>query len=227
MMFLMRLHSRFLVATGLILLSSLVIAPQAGYAQQKIANGAIAAQVVGRVKLNADLTVKLYGYFTAMEGVPGSIFSGPKGENTAMFTFAADTTSATIIKNGDMVTAVASPLDGQYTTLSVYYNATPSTRDLTNPDDFTQGQLVAQFRSRSGSVSLLPGGHFQGSAGLSLLSSVQFTFGDQPLNISSIVNGMSLTVFGPAPSFDSILAGLVSDGFFTVPYAGTALAGSN
>src|SRR5579883_1624962 len=77
--------------------------------------GTIGAQVVGRVLIQPDLTIKLYGYFTYVQGIQGSIFSGSPSENTAMLTFSADPTAATLISNGDIIQGLENPANGQFT----------------------------------------------------------------------------------------------------------------
>jgi hypothetical protein len=59
------------------------------YAQSptRLPNAAIGSQVLGRVQVNADFSVNIYGYFSFLQGVTGPIFSGPPSESTAMFTF--------------------------------------------------------------------------------------------------------------------------------------------
>ena len=217
-------HFKASATLGLAVLSLLAIAPDPSYAQNRIPSGTVAAQVLGRVRLNSDFSVNLYGYFTYMEGIQTSIFNGPPSENTATFTFSAEPTNAALFKNGDLVHALENPVNGQYTTLSVYYNPAPSSRDLANPDDFKQGSLVAQFRSRAGAVNVLPSKTFQASAGLSLLSTSVVFLNGQALTIGSLVSTMSLNLFGPSPSFDDILAGLGTDGSYTIPFSGTGTA---
>jgi len=213
-----RLFSSILIALALVPLSATPAAAQ------RLGGGAVAAQVLGRVRLNADFSVNLYGYFTAMESISGSLFNGAPGENTALFTFVAQPTGAMLIKNGDLVHGLENPPNGQFTTLTVYYNGSPSTRDINNPDDFAQGMPVASFRSRSAAVNVLPGSTFQASAGLAILSSSFFYLNGQPTNIASIVNALSLTLSGASPSFDAITAGLGTDGFYSFPFAGSAIA---
>ncbi len=115
------------------------------------------------------------------------------------------------------------PANGQYTILNVYYNATPSTRSLTSPADFTQGQLVATFRSQAGVVNISGSGAFQASAGLTLDTSTAFVLSNgQTLNFSSLANALSLNLFGSAPSLDVIAAGIQANGNFSIPLAGTS-----
>ncbi|HEY3840503.1 MAG TPA: hypothetical protein VGL72_28220 [Bryobacteraceae bacterium] len=206
----------------IVLAGYLAIGSQSGYAQASLPSGTIGAQVVGRILIQADLTVKLYGYFTYMQGVPGPLFSGTPGENTAMLTFSADPTAATLISNGDIIQALENPVNGQFTNLTVYYNANPSARSLANPDDFTQGQSVALFQSRAGAVNISASGTFQATGALNTQTGSFFFINNQPVNIYNLVSGLTLNLFGPAPSLSTITAGLAANGNFSIPLAGTA-----
>lgn len=209
---------------GLAALSLLAISPERTYAQGRIPAGAVAAQLVGRARLNADFSINVYGYFTFMEGIQSPMFAGSPGENTALFTFSAQPTNAALLANGDMLSALENPVNGQYTTLTVYYNPSPSSRDIANPDDFTQGVVVAQFRSRGAAVNVLPSKTFQASGGLSFLSAGVVVLNGQTLTLDSLVSSLSLNLFGPAPSFDDLIAGLAANGSYSLPFAGTATA---
>jgi len=221
------LRLKFSAAAGvpaLALLTYLAVGPQRIQAQSSgpVANGSIGAQVLGRVRLQPDFSVKLYGYFTYIAGVPGSIFTGVPSENTAMLTYSAEPTGATLIRNGDIVQGLENPANGQYTVLSIYYNPNPSSRNILSPDDFTQGQLIAKFRSRAAAVNIAASGSFQATSGLSMETSSFFIINGQPMNFANIANGLSLSLFGPAPSFDTITAGLLNDGSASISLSGTA-----
>ena len=200
----------------------LAFGPRNGYSQSSLPAGTIGAQVVGRILIQPDLTVKLYGYFTYMQGVPGPLFSGPPSENTAMLTFSADPTAATLISNGDIIQALENPVNGQFTNLTVYYNANPSSRSLANPDDFTQGQSVALFHSRAAAVNISASGTFQATGALNSQTGSFFFINNQPVNIYNLVTGLTLNLFGPAPSLSTIAAGIAANGNFSIPLAGTA-----
>jgi hypothetical protein len=203
----------------------LATGPQNSYSQAPpapLANASIGAQVLGRVSIQPDFSVSLYGYFTFMSGVPGPIFSGDPSENTAMLTYWAEPTGATLLHNGDILQGLEKPVNGQYTILNVYYNPNPGPRNLLTPDDFKQGQLVAQFRSRAAVVNVASPGSFQATAGIVLDSSSDFTINGSTFNIANVTNGMSIALFGPAPSLTSIAQGLLTDGSFSIHLAGTA-----
>ena len=207
-------------------LSTYFAVAQNGFSQttgtSPLTTGTIGAQVLGRVLIQSDLTVKLYGYFTYMEGVPGPIFSGVPSENTAMLTFSADPTAATLISNGDIIQGLENPLNSQFTNLNVYYNSSPTTRSLLSPGDFTQGQLIAQFQSHAAAVNVSASGTFQATGALTIQTGSYFFINNQPANLFNMVTGLNLNLFGPAPSLATIAAGVVSNGNFSIPLAGTA-----
>jgi hypothetical protein len=199
------------------------LAVQSGCAQSTpLSTGSIGAQVVGRILIQSDLSVKLYGYFTYMQGVPGPLFSGTPSENTAMLTFSADPTAASLISNGDIIQGLENPSNGQFTNLTVYYNASPSSRSLASPDDFTQGQAVAQFHSRAAAVSISASGTFQATGALNPQTGSFFFINNQPVNIFNMVNGLTMNLFGPAPTLSTIMTGIMNNGNFSIPLAGTA-----
>ena len=221
------LRLKFFAAPGLpalALVTYLAVGSQPIHAQSSgpLPNGSIGAQVLGRVRIQPDFSIKLYGYFTYVAGVPGSIFTGAPSENTAMLTYSAEPTGAALIRNGDIVQGLENPANGQYTILSIYYNPNPSSRNILNPDDFTQGQLIAKFRSRAAVVNIAASGSFQATSGLTMDTSSFFIINGQPMNFANLASGLSLSLFGPAPSFDSITAGLLNDGSASVSLSGTA-----
>jgi len=197
--------------------------PQKSYAQSTpLPAGAISAHVLGRVQILPDFSVKVYGYFTFVTGAPSSIFNGAPSENTAVLTFAADPTAATLISNGGVIQGLENPVNGSFTAMSLYYNSNPAGRNILNPDDFTQGQKVATFRSRAAVVNITSSGNFQGTSGLALDTADTFVVNGQPLNIGSLISALNLTVFGPAPTLDSVAASLLTDGSVSIPFSGTA-----
>jgi hypothetical protein len=210
----------------LALVTYLAAGSQNGYPQPtgsaSLAVGTIGAQVLGRVLIQSDLSVKLYGYFTYMQGVPGPIFSGAPSESTAIMTFSADPTAATLVPNGDVTQGLENPVNGQFTNLNVYYNPNPSSRNLLNPDDFTQGQLVAQFHSRAAAVSITAPATFQATGALTLQTANYFIINNQPISLFNLVSGLTLTLSGHAPPINAIAAGILANGSFSIPLSGTA-----
>ena len=212
------------------ILTYLAIAPQNSYAQfppvARIPNGAVGAQVLGRVQVQPDFSMIMYGYFSYMEGLPGAIFAGDPSENTAMLTFSAVPTAATLIQNGNILHGLEKPVNGQSTSLYVYYNPSPTSRDILNPSDFTQGILIATFHSRAAAVNIFAAGNFQATGVLALDTAPAFVLNGQLLSLGSLVNALSLNLSGSAPTSDGLTQGLATDGNFSIPFAGTAYAAS-
>jgi hypothetical protein len=207
----------------LAIIGCLTAIPQVSYAQgSPLQNGVIGAQVLGRVRILPDLSVRLYGYFTYVSGVQGSLFNSAPNENSAVLTFVAEPTAATFIANGSILQGQESPVNGQSTTLTVYYNPTSTGRNILNPDDFAQGQKVATFHSRAAAVTLTGSGSFQATGGLTLDTSSFFIINGQPVSIGNLTSALNLMLFGPAPTLDSIAASLLSDGSVSIPLSGTA-----
>jgi hypothetical protein len=105
---------------------------------------------VNRLVINPP-QVQVFGYFPTVEGLPGPLFSGTPGESTAYFTWSLDAAGAVQIQNGDATAAgsagVAVLPSGR--DLNVYFNANPG-QNWSNPASFSAGQLVATFRSTTG-----------------------------------------------------------------------------
>lgn len=220
-------RNKLIAAIGvpaLVFLSYLAIGFETACAQSTsvpLTPGTIGAQVVGRVLILPDFSVKLYGYFTYMQGVPGPLFTGAPSENTAMLTFAADPTFATLVSNGDIMQGLENPANSQFTNLTVYYNAGATARNILNPDDFAQGQAVAQFHSRAAAVSISASGTFQATGALNPQTGSYFFINNMPVNIYNVVSGLTINLFGPALAIPTIAAGILANGNFSIPFSGT------
>jgi hypothetical protein len=127
----MRRFWRAAWATGTLLLSTQI---PIGAAEP---SGQVASHGLERDAVNADGTGEGAGYFTFIQGIVGSLFSGQPSEATAFFTFKTEQFSTGVISNGSVVAVLHPP--GRFT---IYLNTTPSG----NWNDFTtfaQGQAIA------------------------------------------------------------------------------------
>ncbi len=100
-------------------------------------SGQVASHGLERDAVNADGTGQGAGYFTFIQGIVGSLFSGQPSEATAFFTFKTDQFSTGVISNGSVIALLHPP--GRFT---IYLNTTPSG----NWNDFTtfaQGKAIA------------------------------------------------------------------------------------
>ncbi len=141
---------------------------------------------VGRVLVSADFsTGQVIGYYSFLEGVSGSLFSGTPSEATAYFTLRSDTFSLQSLTNGPVTATLAEP-----GTFTIYLNATPD-GDWSNPDSFSSGQPVATFlRSEGLLTNAGPTSFAMFSA--TLVSSVDFTFQGNVYNFKKLVpNGIT------------------------------------
>lgn len=105
---------------------------------------------VNRLLINPP-QVLVFGYFPTIEGLPGPLFSGAPGENSAYFTWSLNAAGAVQLQNGDANAAGSTgvavlPSDRDF---NVYYNASPN-QNWNNPASFSTGELVATFRSETG-----------------------------------------------------------------------------
>lgn len=162
----------------------LLIAPFAPSHAQQISPAGVASYFVGRAYLDpATGQGQVAGYFTDIKGISGALFSGSSSEATAFFTFRSDVFSITPLPtNGDLALALVSP-----GTFSVYLNANPH-GDWSNPDSFSNGQLVAKF-ARGESLFLQAGAIGQHVLTEVLVSSQDFTFQGHEYNFRDLSPG--------------------------------------
>ncbi|MFN7924150.1 MAG: hypothetical protein U0Q16_28875 [Bryobacteraceae bacterium] len=179
------------------------------------------AQTVGRVQINSDLTVDLFGYYTVAEGFNFPLFNGTPSEKTATLTYRADRVGARAFVNGGLLQGLERPLAGNSTALSVYYIENPANRDWNDPETFNQGTLVARFQSRNAAVVVYPGSYVA-TSGITLERSIPFTANGQRYDVNNQANGLSLSLHGPAPALDALLAQIAKDGRIQIEQAGTA-----
>jgi hypothetical protein len=99
-------------------------------------SGQVASHGLERDAVNADGTGEGAGYFTFIQGVAGSLFSGLPSEATAFFTFRTEQFSTGAINNGS-VTALLHP-PGRFT---IYLNNTPS-GNWNDFSSFARGQAI-------------------------------------------------------------------------------------
>jgi hypothetical protein len=143
------------------------------------ATGQVASHGLERDAVNADGTGEGAGYFTFIQGIAGSLFSGQPSEATAFFTFKTGQFSTGVISNGS-VTALLHP-SGQFT---VYLNNTPN-GNWNDFNSFAQGQAIAvvEFGTtqdiNTGSVQI-------GYTSATIVQSASFEFQGQQYNLKAL-----------------------------------------
>jgi hypothetical protein len=171
--------------------------------------GRVVLTVVNRLLLNPPGTALVIGYFPTIEGLPEPLFAGAPGESSAYFTWSLDASGATILPNGDVAAAVLN----SEKTLNIYFNAVPN-QTWTNPGSFTGGQLVATFKSSTGTQT--------GSGPVALVtqsyaldSSSDFVFKNRTFNFRDLIpHGFTIVAFSsnipltgpPTPGFPLVFA---------------------
>ena len=167
---------------------------------------------VGRVLVSADFSSgEVIGYYSFLDGVPGSIFSGTPSEATAYFMLRSDTFSVQSLMNGPVTATLADP-----GTFTIYLNATPG-GNWSNPDSFSSGQPIATFlRSEAMLTNAGPTALVMFSA--TLVSGVDFTFQGRTYNFNKLVPNGITHLFTAS---NTVLTGT---GTFPLAFA---LAGSN
>ena len=182
--------SSFAICSVLACSSSMPATAQPG---NSIASGRTVLTFVNRLLINPP-QVLVFGYFPTLQGIPEPMFSGTPSENTAYFTWSLDAAGARQIQNGDATAAgsvsAAILLSGE--AYNVYFNPNPN-QSWDNPASFSAGQLVATFRSTTGTQT--------GSGPVALVtqsyileSSQDFTFRGQSYNFARLLpHGFTIT----------------------------------
>lgn len=192
------------------------------YSQQpssiRIPIGAVATQVIGRLTVSSDGSNALHAYVTYVEGLNLPLFSDTPNESTAFFTLRSEPIGFGTVTNGPLT-----HLLGQGARVNVYYNPAPPVRDLDNPDDFSTGQLIGTFRTQGARGMIIPAQEYRITANMVLESSTDVNIGGQVLNLRNLMDAVSLTGVGPAPSVD-MLSALSQGNPASIPFGGTAYA---
>ncbi len=176
-----------------------------------------AASVTGRVVVLGDGTAELLGYYTRIDGIKGSLFTDKQSEKFAMFSFRTEPTSVRITPEGKKFKLVPLTDTG---ILNVYFHPIPN-RDYAKPATFTEAQLVATFKSRTGEASLTPGGEFVYTGSIELESAADFVVEGVKYNFRDFGSSFALRAGGPSPAMEEI-AQQVSSGSLKVPFTGSA-----
>lgn len=152
--------------------------------------GGIAFHYVGRVKLNfLDSTGVVYGYVTALSGLPDSapLFKGAPGEATAYLTFRSNIKFTPLPGNGPLGPGQFAVTPALIATgsWSIYFTPDPA-HNWDNPDTFSNGQVVATFSKPVEQFSIYP--TFAINAGAATLqSSTPFVLGGRTVNVRQLV----------------------------------------
>jgi hypothetical protein len=203
-----------IVILALTLLFGGVIAPrevQAGGA------GSLATNFVGRFYFDpATLQGFVVGYLPDIVGIVGPLFNGPPSEGTAYFTFRSNVFQFTQLPtNGDLQLFLLSA--GTY---AIYFNAQPI-GDWSNPDTFSSGRPIAQFKRPEGLVLEFTD-FFNHIIGEDLVSTQPFSFHGHKYDFRSIAPG-GLTLFNTVSN--APLPGNGITGFPLIfPYGGSGIA---
>jgi hypothetical protein len=148
-----------------------------------------------------DLTVvpapaELVGYIAFIEGVDGGVgglpFSGTPSKDTAYFTVRLTGASAAPVPlpvepEPELAVSIIPP-GAQFT---IFYNASPSQRDWSDPSSFEQGVPIAVFEESAlinGSLNVFSS---------RLIDSTPINFNGQRIDFKKLVpNGVTITNFG-------------------------------
>ena len=174
-----------LLAGAALLVSDLSI-PASAQRLDSIPAGQTILTFVNRLLINPP-QVLVYGYFVDLAGIPGPLFSGAPGENTAYFTWSLNAQGAVQLQNGDTKDpgAINVAVLPAAETFNVYFNATPN-QNWSNPASFSAGQLIATFKSAPGTQTGAGPVAFV-TQSYSLVSGHQFTFKGETYNLARLI----------------------------------------
>ena len=179
--------------------------------------GSLATNFVGRFYFNPEtLQGFVAGYLPDIAGIAGPLFNGPPSEETAYFTFRSNVFQFTQLPtNGDLQLFLLSA--GTY---AIYFNATPI-GDWSNPDTFSSGKPIAQFKRPEGLTLEFPE-TIEHIIGEDLASTQPFIFHGRNYDFRSIAPG-GLTLFNTA-STTPLSGNGISGVPLVFPYAGSGTA---
>lgn len=175
------------------------------------------AQVSGRIVIGADGTAELIGYYTQINGIKGPLAADKGSEKTACFAFRTERSAVKITKESSAFRVIPQSQDSL---LNVYYHPLPA-RDFAKPDTFTEVQLIATFKSRTGEAVFTPGGEFNYSGTIELDSSADFVHEGKKYNFRDFGSSFTLKASGASPSTDDIIKQMGS-GTVRLPFTGSA-----
>lgn len=179
----------------------------------------LAWYVTGRFYATQD-TVADCGYFLHLAGIDAELFSGPKSETTAHFTFAAKPFAPKGVTNG----ALSLGLDpvGEF---SIYLQRTPA-GNFDDPASFAQGERIATLRRvsvvvgttvDSGTTPILASNVFSAR----FVDTVPFEFAGARYHLRQLL-GAGVTQFGTAA--ETPIAPALLNYVAVLPFSGSAIA---
>jgi len=218
----MKRHQILISALTMLLMGWLPLAEA-----QQIPSSAVACYLVGRFYVDPTTGKgEVAGYFTDINGIgeSDSLFKGMPSESTAYFTFRAMLSITSLTsppsKNGDITLLLGS--SGTY---DIYYNPKPK-GDWSNPDTFSDGQLIAHFRRPEFlSLQFDSFSFTQHAITETLVSSQAFTFNGHRYDFKELTPG-GITLYNyvsNTPLPPAAVAGF-STPPIVLPYAGNCIA---
>ena len=187
---------RLLSRRAMLLLGAMPLAAQI----MKVLPGTLAAHLTGRLSGTPNGDLEIIGYLNYVEGLGGALFAGTPSEKTALISFRTDRCQLNAIPNGTALHVSRQiPPGGGPSLTSIYYNAAPA-RDFSQPDTFSDGQLLGVLRSRSFQGIVVPGQMFHIEGSMDLESSNDLTLGDSTVNLKNLGRVITVTFSGVPPS---------------------------
>lgn len=180
--------------------------------------GIITGQAVGRVILDGNLNTEVLMYYPSIDGIGTNLFNGTPGVRNAFFSARSNKFKGTALVNSNVGILALAPGSAQIV-MNVYYNPNPD-RDFSNPDSFSDGQLVGVYPVSAGSTTLVDGRNASFVYSARLQSSTDFFYRGQTYNASNLLPAFSVFLNGSAPALSTVANGEA----FVIPMAGVMIA---
>ena len=199
------LKSRLLNA-ALVCLALGLLAASLGFSDdpnlQKVPVGAVAAQLTGRLVGSGGLAgeYEFLCYATFIEGLGASLFTGDPSEQTALITLRSDKFRFQTLANGSLIHFGRLILPGTSPAqVRIYYTSNPN-HDFSEPDSFSQGQLVGVLQARGIQGNLTPSFTFNATGTLTVESTSDISIGGKRVSLNMLGDSVTASLRGVAPA---------------------------
>ncbi len=169
----------------------------------RVPAGVLAVHFSGRATVSTAGVLNIYGIFPTIDGIGSGLFNGDADARNAHFTFRSVPLRTTAVPVKALVSFLGlAPVEGEGF-YNVYFQSNPN-RDLSRIATFSEGELIASFRARSASVTLMPHTSSVFRASLQLATSSDFSFRGRTYNLRNLVDSLQVEASTePFPSYEA------------------------
>ncbi len=188
----------------------------------RIPTGQIAGHAVGRGIVSSDGTIEVIAYYPFFVGVGSELWAkADRTEESAFFALRTGRFRVNVVSNGRVHYSRLIPVEGDALVSRIFYNPSPK-RSFSNPDTFSEGQVIATLRNQGGSIMAIDGGELTYASTALVVSTEQFLHEGRSLNLAYTgAKAYTVTLHGPVPSIIDLQE---LDGTLAVSVAGSFVA---